>query len=77
MYTIDASGFVTATEAHELDFAVSRQLLGVRYRRRIPLIVPTLVIVEVAGTISRLRGATHAHRIRTGALSDATAVGSA
>lgn len=63
MYTIDASVLVNATEPHEVDHAVSRQLLGTLRARRLPLILPALVIVEVAGTVSRLRDAGRAGRL--------------
>jgi predicted nucleic acid-binding protein len=63
MYTIDTSVFINAVEPHEQDHAASRQLLGLLRARQIAVIVPTLVIVEVAGTVSRLRDAARAQRL--------------
>jgi predicted nucleic acid-binding protein len=63
MYTIDTSVFINAVEPHEQDHAASRQLLGLLRARQIPVIVPTLVTVEVAGTVSRLRDAARAQRL--------------
>lgn len=63
MYAIDASVLVNATEPHEVDHTASRQLLGTLRARRLPLILPALAIVEVAGTISRLRDLGRAARL--------------
>ena len=63
MYTIDTSVFVNAVEEHEIDHAFSRQFLRVVRARQVALILPTLVTVEVAGTISRLRDAVRAQRL--------------
>jgi predicted nucleic acid-binding protein len=56
---------VNATEPHEVDHTASRQLLAILRARRLPVIVPTLVVVEVAGTVSRLRDAGRAARLVT------------
>lgn len=63
MYTIDTNVFINAVEPHEQDHAASRQLLGLLRDRQMPVIVPTLVTVEVAGTVSRLRDAARAQRL--------------
>jgi predicted nucleic acid-binding protein len=63
VYTLDASVFVNATEPHEVDHAASRQFLVLLHAHRLPVIVPTLVVVEVAGTVSRLRDAGRAARV--------------
>ena len=63
MYTIDTSVWINAVEPHEQDHAASRQLLGLLRARQIPVIVPTLVTVEVAGTASRLRDAARGQRM--------------
>jgi predicted nucleic acid-binding protein len=63
MYTIDTSVFINAVEPLETDHSASRQLLGTLRVRRLAIVVPTLVTVEVAGTMSRLRDANRAHRL--------------
>ncbi|GAB4433061.1 MAG: hypothetical protein OHK0015_21410 [Chloroflexi bacterium OHK40] len=63
MYTIDTSVFINAVEPHEQDHAASRQLLGLLRARQISVIVPTLVTVEVAGAVSRLRDNARAQRL--------------
>lgn len=63
MYTIDTSVFINAVEPHEQDHTASRQLLGLLRARQISVIVPTLVTVEVAGTVSRLRDNARAQRL--------------
>ena len=55
MYTIDASVWVNGFDRRESGHAASRQLLEVVQRRALPIIVPNLVLVEVAGAISRTR----------------------
>jgi predicted nucleic acid-binding protein len=55
VYTIDASVWVNAFDALEPEHEISRQLLDHLSRRRIPVIVPSLVLAEVAGAISRTR----------------------
>lgn len=63
MYTINTSVFINTVEPHEPDHAASRQLLGILRARQLPVIVPTLVVVEVAGRVSRLRDAIRAQRL--------------
>jgi predicted nucleic acid-binding protein len=57
MYTVDASVWVNAFDQREPGHQVSRQLLEVLQRQALPIIVPNLVLVEVAGAISRTRRA--------------------
>jgi len=57
MYTIDASVWVNAFDQREPGHQVSRQFLEVLRDQALPIIVPNLVLVEVAGVISRTRQA--------------------
>ena len=57
MYTIDASMWVNAFDQREPGHLVSRQILEVLRGQALPIIVPNLVLVEVAGAISRTRRA--------------------
>ena len=57
MYTIDASVWVNAFDQREPGHLVSRQFLEVLRSQMRPIIVPNLVLVEVAGAISRTRRA--------------------
>jgi predicted nucleic acid-binding protein len=63
MYTIDTSVFVNAVEPLEANHADSRRLLSAIRTRRLPMYEPTLVLAEVAGTVSRLRDSTRAARL--------------
>jgi predicted nucleic acid-binding protein len=55
MYTVDASVWVNGFDQREAGHATSRQLLAVLRTRALPIIVPNLVLAEVAGAISRTR----------------------
>jgi predicted nucleic acid-binding protein len=55
MDTVDASVWVNGFDQREAGHATSRQLLAVLRTRALPIIVPNLVLAEVAGTISRTR----------------------
>jgi predicted nucleic acid-binding protein len=55
MYTVDASVWVNAFDQREPGHQVSRQFLEVVRNQALPIIVPNLVLVEVAGAISRTR----------------------
>ena len=57
MYTVDASVWVNAFDQRESGHHVSRQFLEVLRDQTLPIIVPNLVLVEVAGAISRTRRA--------------------
>jgi predicted nucleic acid-binding protein len=57
MYTVDASVWVNAFDRREPGHLVSRQFLEVLRDQALPIIVPNLVLVEVAGAISRTRQA--------------------
>lgn len=63
MYTIDTSVWVNATEPGEPDHAVSRAFLRASAAQARPVIVPTLVLVEVSAAVARLRGERHSARI--------------
>ncbi len=53
MYTVDASVWVNAFDQREPGHLVSRQFLDMLKVQALPIIVPNLVLVEVAGAISR------------------------
>ncbi len=55
MYTIDASVWVNGFDQREPGHQISRQVLELLGRQSIPIVVPNLVLVEVAGAISRTR----------------------
>ena len=57
MYTVDASVWVNAFDQREPGHLVSRQFLEVLRSQALPIIVPNLALVEVAGAISRTRRA--------------------
>lgn len=56
MVTIDASVWVNAFDQRESGHAISRQLLNMLRDRDVPIFVPNLLLIEVAGAISRTRG---------------------
>lgn len=55
MYTVDASVWVNGFDQRESGHEISRQLLELLGTRALPIIEPVLVLVEVAGAISRTR----------------------
>jgi predicted nucleic acid-binding protein len=55
VYTIDASVWVNAFDQREPGHTISRQLLDQLARDETPILVPALVLAEVAGAISRTR----------------------
>lgn len=55
MYTIDASVWVNSFDQREAGHTVSRQVLTTLRTKGVAIIVPTLVLVEVAGAVSRTR----------------------
>jgi predicted nucleic acid-binding protein len=55
VYTIDASVWVNGFDQREPGHENSRQLLTLLATQSIPIIVPNLVLVEVAAAISRTR----------------------
>lgn len=55
MYTVDASVWVNAFDQREPGHLASRQFLDIVREQAIPIIVPNLVLAEVAGAISRTR----------------------
>ena len=52
-FTVDASVFVNAFNAHETGHAASLKLLSVIHDRGDPIIVPTLFVSEVASAVAR------------------------
>ncbi|MCE7937841.1 hypothetical protein DCC79_12355 [bacterium] len=56
VFTIDASVFGNATFADEPGHAASRDLLAAIQRADIPLVLPTLVLPEVAAVVARRTG---------------------
>ena len=54
-YTVDASVFLNAFNPYEKGHAESLRLLLHFHEQAVPIIVPTLLLAEVAGTISRGR----------------------
>ncbi len=56
MYTIDASVWVNAFDQREPGHETSRRFLGAVHVQALPVVVPNLLCVEVAGAISRTRG---------------------
>jgi hypothetical protein len=55
-YTLDASVVMNAFNPAEAGHAISLQLQTVIQSQSIPVIVPTLLLIEVAATISRVLG---------------------
>lgn len=77
MYTIDASVWVNSFDQREAGHEISRQVLARIGSAGLPVIVPNLVLVEIAGAISRTRQNTeHAQAFvtRLRALSNVTFV---
>jgi predicted nucleic acid-binding protein len=52
-YTIDASVFVNAFNRHERGHAGSLQILAAIHERGDPIIVPTLLVAEIASAVAR------------------------
>jgi predicted nucleic acid-binding protein len=50
--TVDASVFVNAFNAAEAGHDLNKQLLALLQGQAVPIVVPTLVLPEVASTIS-------------------------
>ena len=55
MYTVDTSVWVNSFDQREPGHAISRQVLNLLAVQAAPIIVPYLLLVEVAGAISRTR----------------------
>ena len=56
IFTVDASVFLNAFNPYEVGHAESNQFLAYLQEQAIPIIVPTLVLPEVAAAISRGSG---------------------
>lgn len=55
LYTVDASVFLNAFNPYEAGHEESRRLLARMQHEAVPIIVPTLLLPEVAATIARGR----------------------
>ena len=55
MYTVDASVWVNAFDQREPGHDTSQEVLEILRDRALPVFVPNLLLVEVAGAISRTR----------------------
>ncbi len=53
MFTIDASVWINRFDPREGDHEISRQLIELLTTFNVPVIVPNLVFIEIAGAISR------------------------
>ncbi|MSP13598.1 MAG: PIN domain-containing protein [Chloroflexi bacterium] len=54
-YTVDASVFLNAFNPQQTGYEVSYRLLYLMHQQAIPIIVPTLLLPEIAATIGRGR----------------------
>ena len=70
MYTLDANIFIRDLDTREPDHAACHELIEQLVAREIPIIVPLIVLAEVAGTVSRTRHDPIAGRIAADALRD-------
>ncbi len=55
MFTVDASVWVNASGKNELGYAQSRRMLAEIVQQKISIYVPTLILAEVGGALSRRR----------------------
>jgi len=55
IYTVDASVFLNAFNPYEAGHAESQRLLALLQERAAPIVVPTLLLPEVAAAVSRGR----------------------
>lgn len=55
MYTVDASVWVNAFDRREPGHEISRRFLEAVHAQALPVVIPNLLCVEVAGAISRTR----------------------
>ena len=69
IYTVDASVFLNAFNPYELGHEESHRLLTLLKQRAFPIVVPTLLLPEVAATIGRGRQDADLARKFTAALS--------
>lgn len=75
MYTLDATIFVRDLDTREPDHAACHELIGLLVARAIPIVVPLIILAEVAGTVSRTRRDPIAGRIAADALRDIPSIG--
>ncbi|MBX0330038.1 PIN domain-containing protein [Oscillochloris sp. ZM17-4] len=55
MYTVDTSVWVNSSDTHEAGHEISRECLALLGQQGRHLVLPTLVLPEIAGAISRTR----------------------
>lgn len=55
MYTLDASVWVNGFDRKEPGAQITRRLLQLLADRSVPIVIPNLALVEVAGSVSRTR----------------------
>lgn len=63
MWTIDASVWIRASEPREEGSTACSQLLTSLARQSAPILVPNLVLIEIAGAVSRLRDPVRADEV--------------
>jgi predicted nucleic acid-binding protein len=76
-YTVDASVFVNAFNPHEAGHAQSLQILCAIQERGDPVIVPTLLVPEIASAVARVTNdalGAHQYAVATAALPHLTLV---
>ena len=56
MFTIDTSVFVNGYDSNEAGNDISRALLDAVRDQQVALVLPELLVVEVAGALARTRG---------------------
>ncbi len=56
LFTVDASVFLNAFNPYEVGYEISNQFLTELQQNALPIIVPTLLLPEVAAAIGRGRG---------------------
>lgn len=60
MLTVDTSVFINGYDSNEPGNEISRAFLNIVRDRQLSLVLPELVVVEVAGALARTRGDTAA-----------------
>lgn len=53
MYTLDANIFVRDASPHDPDHQICHELLARLYHHNVRIVVPTLILAEIAGALSR------------------------
>ena len=57
MYTVAASVHVSALNPYEADSKSSQAFLALARQYQVPLVCPTLLVVELAAAVARIQGA--------------------